>query len=250
MKDLEEFIQKFDDFSQWDARKQIDYICYYLTTLGGKKSVSAKDIQQSFNELYIKEYSRIPQYLSENAADSKKGKYIKDANCGYRLERRIFDEINSIVRNEPVKIQVSTQLADLVSKIKNTNEQSFLIEAINCYRVEAYRATIVLIWILTIDHLQSYIFGNKLNEFNIAFAKNPDKKISKIVNYDDFGELKESKFIELVRSAGIISNDVRKILDEKLGIRNSAAHPSGIKFAGHKATEFTLDLIDNIVLKY
>jgi hypothetical protein len=89
-----------------------------------------------------------------------------------------------------------------------------------------------------------------LSEFNTALAKNSDKKINKIVNYDDFGELKESKFIEVSKSAGIISNDVRKILDEKLGIRNSAAHPSGIAFSGHKTTEFILDLISNIVLKY
>jgi len=137
-----------------------------------------------------------------------------------------------------------------VTKVKNTNEKVFLIEAINCYRVEAYRATIVLLWILAIDHLQSYIFGRKFNEFNSALAKNPDKKISKIINYDDFGELKESRFIELAKSAGIISNDIRKILDEKLGIRNSAAHPSGITFTGHKATEFALDLISNILLKF
>lgn len=246
---LEEFISLFDDFSAWDPRKQIDYICYYLTTFSGKKGIFPKDIQECFRELSLKKYNRTPQYLSENVRDSK-GKYVKVEDGGYRLERSIFDEINVIVKNEPVKIQVSAQLADLIPKIQNTNERSFLIEAINCYRVKAYRATIVLIWILTIDHLQNHIFGSKLSDFNMALSKSPDKKINKIVNYDDFGELKESKFIELARSSSIISNDVRKILDEKLGIRNSAAHPSGIVFSGHKTTEFILDLINNIVLKY
>jgi hypothetical protein len=70
------------------------------------------------------------------------------------------------------------------------------------------------------------------------------------VDYDDFSELPESKFIELMRSANIISNDVRKILDEKLGTRNSVAHPSGIIFTGHKTTEFALDIINNILFKY
>lgn len=249
MENLEEFVSKFDDFSKWDPRKQIDYIGYFLT-ITGSKSFTAKNIQDCFHKLSLRNYNRTAQYLSENASDSKNGKYIKAKVGGYRLERRIFDEINTLVKNEPVKIQVSTQLTDLVSKIKNSNEKSFLTEAINCYRVEAYRATIVLVWILTIDHLQNYIFGTKLSEFNIALAKNPDKKIVKIVNYDDFGELKDSKFIEIARAAGIISNDIRKILDEKLGIRNSAAHPSGITFTGHKATEFILDLMENILLKY
>lgn len=250
MTTLEEFVKKFDDFSKWDPRKQIDFVCYYLTEIDGRAGVFPKDLQQSFSQIYLKEYGRIAQYLSENTADSKNGKYIKVKSGGYRLERKIFDEIGSVVKNEPTKIQVSTQLADLVTKINNTNEKSFLIEAINCYRVEAYRATIVMVWIITIDHLQNYIFGSKMHEFNAALAKNPDKKINKIVNYDDFGELKETKFIEISRSAGIISNDVRKILDEKLGIRNSAAHPSGIVFSGHKTTEFILDLISNVVLKY
>ncbi len=249
MKNLNEFIAKFDDFPDWDPRKQIDYISYFLTAVDRKQSILPKDIKNAFSELFLKEYKRTPQYFSENASNPK-GRYVKVEKSGYRLERSTFEEINTAVNNEPTKIKVSQQLTDLIPKIKNTNEKAFLTEAINCYRVEAYRATIILVWIITVDHLQSYIFGSRLNDFNTAFAKSPDKKISKIVNYDDFGELKESKFIELAKSAGIISTDVRKILDEKLGIRNSAAHPSGIVFSGHKTTEFILDLITNVVLKY
>lgn len=246
---IEEFVKKFDDFTKWESRQQIDYIAYFLTTAKGLTSFTAKDIELCFSDLSLRYYQRTPQYLSENASDTKSGKYIKQTS-GYRLERKTYDEIDIIVKNEPTKIAVSQQLIDLMDSIKNTNEKAFLIEAINCYRIEAYRATITLIWLLTIDHLQNYIFGSKLNDFNTALVKNPDKKISKIVNYDDFSELKESKLIEVMRSAGIISNDVRKILDEKLGIRNSAAHPSGITFTAHKATEFILDLVNNIVIKY
>ena len=250
MEGLQDFVFRFDNFSRWPAQKQADYISYYLSEIVGNKSIFSKDIDNLFEQLSIKKYRRLPQYLSENVANKKNGKYIKVNGGGYRLERRIADEIKSKVDKEPVKIQVSKQLSDLVLKVNDSGEKSFLIEAINAYRVEAYRATIVLVWILVIDHLQSYIFGTKLNEFNDAFAKNPDRKMNKIVNYDDFSEIKESKFIELAKSAGIISNDVRKLLDEKLGIRNSAAHPSSIMFSGHKATEFILDLIDNVLLKY
>lgn len=243
---LSSFVSLFDSFSSWNTRKQIDYFCYFLTSISEKKGVTPKDIQECFIQLSMKEYSRLPQYLSENARDSK-GKYIRTKD-GYRLECRTFDEINMTIKNEPVKIQVSNQLEELVPKIKDSSEKSFLVEAINCYRVESNRATIILIWILAMDHLQNYIFGNKLNDFNAALFKNPDKKIPKIVSYDNFGDLSESKFIEVARSAGIISNDTRKILDEKLGIRNSAAHPSSITFSTHKTTEFILDVVTNILL--
>lgn len=249
MDNIEDFVDKFDDFTKWDARKQIDFFVYFLTSIKGVKSIVAKDIEKCFNDLSLRYYIRTPQYLSENANGLKNGKYIKQ-NPGYRLERKIYDEIDTLVKNEPARITVSEKLTKLISKVTNTTEKEFLLEAINCYRVEAYRATIILVWMLIIDHLQSYIFGNKLNDFNIAFAKSPDKKLSKIINYDDFSEIKEVKFIEVSRAAGIITNDVRKILDEKLGIRNSAAHPSIMTFSSNKATEFVLDLIDNVLLKF
>lgn len=245
---LEEFLNKFDDFSKWNGKDQVDYFAYFLTVEKGQESFTAKQVQDCFQSLSLKEYSRVSAYLSENVSD-KQGRYVKK-DSGYRLERSVQDDIRQKVNNEPNKIQVSHQLTELIPQIKDSQEQTFLIEALNCFRVEAFRATITLIWILTIDHLQKYIFGQKLNDFNSALQKNPDKKVRQIINYDDFSDLSESKFIEVARAAGIISNDVRKILEEKLGIRNSAAHPSNIVFTGHKTTEFALDLINNVLLKY
>lgn len=248
MTELETFVSKFDNFSSWDPKIQIDFITYFLTGTD-LDAITAKHIADAFYTLSLRYYQRTPQYLSENANDRKTGKYIKRAS-GYRLERKTYDEIDLLVKNEPAKLSVSKQLTDLVDSVKNTNEKEFLIEAINCYRVRANRATVIMMWNLTLDHLKAHIYSKYLPEFNIALAKNPDKKILKVVNYDDFNELKEVKFIDLARSANIISNDVKKILDEKLGVRNSAAHPSTITISDHKATEFIMDLLANIVLKY
>lgn len=245
---LESFIERFDDFSKWEGKKQVDYFAYFLMTEAGHASITAKQVQDCFNTLSLKNYARSSAYLSESAGH-KSGRYVK-SQTGYRLERSAYDDIKRDVNNEPKKIQVSSELAGLVPKVKDSQERTFLEEAIRCYRVEAFRATIVMVWTLTMDHLQKYIFGQRLNEFNAAIAAHSDKKMRPIVNYDDFSELKESRTIELMRTANIISNDVRKILDEKLGIRNSAGHPSGISFSGHKTAEFALDLIENILLKY
>ncbi len=151
---------------------------------------------------------------------------------------------------EPERTQVTKKLSDLVQKIKDPQERLFLEEAIRCYQVGAYRATVVMLWVLTMDHLQKHILSDHLSEFNKVLATHGDKKMKSIGFYDDFSELKETRVIELIRNAGIISNDVRKILDEKLGIRNSAGHPSGVTISGHKTTEFALDLIENVLLKY
>lgn len=246
---LQQFVAKFDDFTKWPQTKQVDYVSYYLLEEAGNAGVTGSNLQKSFQDVHLKSYKRVSAYLSENASD-KKGKYIKVIAGGYRLTLDKHNEIDGIVKKEPHKVAVSTHLTSLVEKVGDGSEKNFLEEAINCYRIEAYRAFIIMVWIVTLDHLQKYIFANHLTDFNATLAKNPDKKVKKIVNYDDFSDLPENKLIELARSAGVISNDVRKLLDEKLGTRNSAAHPSGIKISGHKATEFAIDVIDNVLLKY
>jgi hypothetical protein len=131
-------------------------------------------------------------------------------------------------------------------------EQSFLQEAIDCYEIGARRAAIVMTWILIVHHLFHYVFNNELTAFNAALSKNQDKriKISSVRKIQDFSEIPESKFIELCRISKIISNDVRKILNTKLGIRNSCAHPSGVSISEVKATDFIIDLVDNIILRF
>ncbi len=62
--------------------------------------------------------------------------------------------------------------------------------------------------------------------------------------------MQESVVIEVARSAGIISKDVRKILDEKLGIRNTCAHPSDVEIHDTKVINVVEDLVDNVILKY
>lgn len=245
---LKEFVEKFENFSQWEKSDQADYIAFFLTTVAGKESITASDVQKCFDALNLKNYNRIAAYLSENS-NSEAGKYVKK-DRGYRLDLRRFDEIKKIVQNEPEKVEVSENLEKLISQVKEPQEKGFLIEASSCFRIQAYRAFIVMIWILTMDHLKRYIFKKCLKKFNQALFKNPDKRVKKIVKLDDFNDLPELKLIEMARSANIISNDVRKILEEKLGIRNSAAHPSGVGITGHKATEFALDLIKNVLLKY
>ncbi len=248
MNSIDEFVARFDDFSDWPPTKQVDYVTFYLTA-DDELGVTGSDITEIFDALHLKNYKRVNSYLSENASRGK-GKYIKVKSGGYRLTRAKHIEIEKLLDDNPAQVTVSKQLTDLVSTILDSNEKEFLEEAINCYKVQSFRAFIIMVWIVTVDHLQRYVFANELPAFNSALAASPDKKVKRIVNYDDFSDLQESKLIELCRSARIISNDVRKILDEKLGTRNSSGHPSGVKISGHKATEFALDLLNNVLLKY
>ncbi len=67
---------------------------------------------------------------------------------------------------------------------------------------------------------------------------------------DEFNaELKESEVLKICRDASIITKDVYRILEEKLGRRNSAAHPSSVSIGQLQTDAFIDDLVRNVVLK-
>ena len=80
-----------------------------------------------------------------------------------------------------------------------------------------------------------------------AITGSCNKAIAKIEDFAE--ELRESEVIEICNSAGIITKDVHKILAEKLGKRNSAAHPSSVSIGQLQAEAFIDELVKNVVLK-
>jgi len=250
---LEAYLLKVPSYQELSASEMIDYFCYFLTVIEGSAAVQASDIDACFALTRLDKYSNISAYLSGHSkkVKGKKSKYIK-VKEGYQLERSRQLDIQKNLHDSPVKLETSHLLRSMLSKLSDKNEQLFLQEAIECYEIGAKRASIVLVWILAINHMYNFIFKNELTAFNSVLAANTDKriKISVITKIDDFSEIPEGKFIEFMRSAKIISNDVKKILDTKLGIRNTSAHPSGVSISEVKTNDFIIDLIDNVVLKY
>jgi hypothetical protein len=59
----------------------------------------------------------------------------------------------------------------------------------------------------------------------------------------------KAPFIEILRSAAIVTKDIR-ILDEKLGFRNTCAHPNDIVIPESKVLAAIEDLVYNVLLKY
>lgn len=250
---LESFLLQIPDLQSQKPANLIDYFVYFSTVIAGQQAVNSNDVETCFEVARLTKYSNIPAYLSRNTKLRKKSrpKFIKTGN-GYQLERNWQLEIQKTLNSGPAKIETSHLLRGLLSKLYKEKAQSFLQEAIDCYEISARRAAIVMVWILTVYHLYEYILKKQLSQFNAVLATNTDKriKITKIQKLDDFTEIPEGKFIELARTAKIITNDVRKILETKLGIRNSSAHPAAITISEVKATDFIIDLVENVILKY
>lgn len=251
---IQKYIDSINDFYELTKPEQVDLFCYFLEEIEHYSGYKPNDVSKCFESARLDSYSSISTYLSRNTK-GKRGKpvkYLKSKTGHYQLNSPFKLELNIIASQSTPKSKTSNTLRDLLNTIKNAEQNQFLEEAINCYEIEAYRASIVMVWNLTMDHLFEFILVKKNTEFNSVLSTNSDRRIriSSISIKDDFSEIPEGKFIEFCKQARIISKDVRKILDEKLGIRNTYAHPSNVILAESKAIEFIEDLVYNVIHKY
>jgi hypothetical protein len=253
--DFGQYLNKILNFSEFSRKNKILLIAFFLRDYQGVFDFSARDITELCKGV-IKPPSKIKDCLldlsrGKNATilKSSKNNFFSLSLPGVEeVHRFLSDDIKSHEFIDKFRNDTMMYLNKIVMKISEENKQKFLKEAILCLKVNANRATIIMTWACIVDHLYDYILQHKLTEFNIALTKT-NSKIT-INHKDDFSDIKEKNFIELLRTSNIITNDIRKILDEKLGIRNSAAHPSGIEIHDTKVVNFIEDLIDNVILKY
>jgi hypothetical protein len=247
---VERFYNSIENAAGQSQSTLVELFVYFMTVELGQEVATPKQVADCFAACDLVVPGNVAARLSEGLK-SKPPKFIR-ANGGYKLQRHMREGLSRRLGAEKMTTQTSATLRSLEHKMPDGADKDFLKEAITCFEAGADRATIVMVWILALDHLFAHILAHKLADFNAALASNTDKsvKVKVVTQRDDFSEMKESKFIELCRTAKIISNDVRKILDEKLGTRNSAGHPSGITIKKTKVIDFVEDLIENVVLKY
>lgn len=252
--EIEDFVSSIENFLSLSIHEQIDFFALYIER-STKNGFKPKDIDACFSNLKLQPYSNTSTYLTRNLPVKGKpktlSKYIK-VNGLYHLNRQFLSILNTKLGSQKPIVKANTDLRLLLSSIKAKEENSFLEEAIKCLEVGASRAAIIMAWNLAIDHLQELILKSHKTAFDSILLANTDKriKIKSISSKDDFGEIPEGKFIEFLRSAGIISNGVRKILDSKLGLRNTAAHPSNVIITEATAIACIEELVNNIILKH
>ena len=242
------FYNTIEDAANQSQSALVELFVYFLTVELGKDAATPKQVSECFDACDLLAPKGVAARLSEGLK-TKPAKFIK-VKGGYKLQRHMRETLSNKLSGDRIIAQTSVTLRGLEHKVPEGNQKKFLNETINCFEVGANRATIIMAWILAVDHLFAYVMKHKLTEFNSSLGKDKGVKLNAITQRDDFSNIKESKFIEICRAANIISNDVRKILTTSLDVRNSCAHPSGIMVTNTKVLAFVEDLVENVVLKY
>lgn len=248
--DLEETIAQIDNFINWKDSDKIRFFAWFLISKLGMERFYPADIRDCYDSLNIQKPKDVNPFLA-SMYNKKPPDIIREKN-GYILERRLRTTLEEKYGKRLASIKVDQILLDLPSKISKDSEKSFLEEAINCYRAKAFRSAIVMTWNLVFHCFCNYIFNkpNLLFDFNSQLPKSfPKARILDIKKREDFDELKESEVLQVSRSANIITNDIFKILKEKLDKRNTAAHPSAVIIFPHTSEEYIIDIVNNVLLK-
>ncbi len=249
---LKELVDSIPKFFKMTEADRIRFFCWYLHSKKNRLWFKSADIRLCYDELSLEKPADVNVYLHQML--KRRPSEVLRKNSKYSLVKQIRDHLDTKYGQRIATVQVDRLLLELPSKIPNIVERSFLAEAILCFRCKAYRAAIVMTWCLAYDHLCQVLLGSYLPEFKQQWLKTyPNHRrnphILTIDKRADFEELKEAEVIQVCRASNIITNDVYKILNEKLGKRNTAAHPSTVDIVPHTAEEYIIDLITNCVLK-
>jgi hypothetical protein len=245
--ELSEFASVVPGFDGIGDREKIRHFAWYLHTHRKMELFGTGDIRMCFEKLRL-----VPPNVSQHLirmAEAKPPSLIRSKRK-YKLHRREMSELDGRFVAHPTTIAASKLLNDLPTKLPDLSERVFLEEAINCYRVRAYRAAIVMTWNLTYNHLTRWVFMDpaKVAALNGAFAKRFQKKSPTVAAPEDLEDIKEFDVVESCGTAGLVSSNVVRILKEKLTKRNMAAHPSAVVVIESQANDVITDLVNNVVL--
>lgn len=244
--ELADLVDQISGFDEAPTREKIQIFAWFLHTHRNKEAFDNADVRACYAMLHMVD-PNVAKYLPR-MVDYRDLVKVRD---GFKLERSIRTALDAKYGTHHSVVRVSKLLADLPGRVPDLAQKNFLNEAIKCYRVEAYRACIVMTWNLAYSHLLHWVLSDarRLADFNAAIPRRYPKKPPIVVaNYDDFMELKESEVVEICSTAGMVGGNVTKILREKLGKRNTAAHPSSVVVVQSQADDVVTDLVNNVVI--
>lgn len=246
---LQELVDQVEGFDSLPPRETIQLFTWWLHVHGGREFVDNVALRKCYTDLYMPP-PYIAMYTGRSMLQGSRPDLIKSA-AGLKLHRELRLELNKKYGLHESVVKVMRDLAELPAKVPNLAERTFLDETLICYRVKAWRASIVMAWNLAYNHLLHWILADpkRLANFNAAIARRYPKKAGQsVAKYDDFEDFKEREVIEICNTANLYNSSVFKILKDKLDRRNIAAHPSNVTMLQSQADDMITDLVHNVVL--
>jgi hypothetical protein len=175
---------------------------------------------------------------SWNAADylrKSKSKAIRTTS-GWELSPNVYSDFSKEFAN-PGKVAITSGVRNHLSKVKNVQIREFVEEALACFENGQNRAAIFLSWVGAVAILYEFVLKNNLNDFNKEANRrysNRGEKWKSVKTVDDFGEMTEFEFLEVLRTISVIGKSEKDVLNNCLKQRNNCGHPNSLKVGPKK----------------
>jgi hypothetical protein len=172
---------------------------------------------------------------------------------GWELQQKGVEHVRDVAHAVNVNLVVthsSRSLRKHADTVSDDLTRSFVLEAIQCFEADQYRAAVVFSWAGAIALLHQYVFSRKLTEFNAEAARR-DSRWRRAKQQDDLGRMKEHDFLDVCDSIGVIGKNVKQILqNECLALRNACGHPNSLSIAENSVAAHIEKLIKNIFARF
>lgn len=244
-KKIKSFVKQIQDFYDYPHPDKILMFGYYLQNKETYDCFTGKDILKCYSVTSTPKPKNITDSLNKL---SEANRIIKENDCYVVAGLEVQNLEENILGGKPL-ISIKDELKELPSKMPEPEQSEYVEDILGCLQVKAWRAAIVMTWILTLDHLQRYVLANKKDEFNSILQSNHIYRNTTVNEIRDFENIKDSDFIVVLRTCGIIGSSQLKKLKNRLDDRNAYAHPTDLKLTDTMAISFIEDLIHNIILK-
>ncbi len=253
--EVSDFVTVVPEFTSLLHTERVILFGWYLHVYRGKERFSTSDIASCYDILHLAK-PNISDVLAKLSL--KKPRVLLKSGSFYKLEMLVRQDLDTKYGNRPISIAVEKSLTELPARISDETKRKYYVEAYNCYRAKCFRAAILMSWNLAYDHLLNWVLSDpiRLAKFNTKLPAKPPFTIAAsavgltITKREDFEWLGEHEVVTICghKDIALISDNVKKVLEECLRWRNMSAHPSTIEIAQVTTEHTILNLVENVVL--
>ena len=213
----------------------------------GATNVIQETILQSYTEYFS-------QLIKISAPNNLRARYIDVIN---NLSKKYRDDIILPIQKNPVTQNNTSLLTKMLADLPNSEEDSYLKEAINCASKEYYRASVVLGWCATIDRIHKTIENIGFAKFNITSSTMSSqqqgrfKKFNSPQNVSSLSEMREvfdTVILWVLEGMQLIDSNQHTRLKGCFDLRCQCAHPGDAPVTEFNLLSYFSDL-NEIVLR-
>lgn len=145
--------------------------------------------------------------------------------------------------------RLAASLRDHMACISEEQTKAFVEEAVRCFEYRLHRAAVVFSWLGGVAVLQDHVVNHRLDDFNTE-AKRRDSNWQTASDRDDLAEMKEWRFLQILRAISVIGKSTKHELENCLQRRNGCGHPNNFRVGEKVAAAHLETLIDNVFAKF